>query len=234
MKREKLQVEKRELLGKKVKQVRKQGLIPANIYGKDFQSASVQLPVEQFLTVFNIVHETGLVDISYDGQTIPVLIHNVQIDPKTHTPLHADFFKVNLKQKVSANIPIVAVGEPLAIADKKGILVNPLSEVEVEALPADLPEKIEVQIEGLAEVGDQILVENLKVPSDVTVVTDPAQLVFRIDELPPEEPEEVPEATGEGAEEKAEGEDKAGESEAPAREKSDGEALKDDKDKKDS
>lgn len=229
MKREKLQVEKREILGKKIKSLRKQGILPANIYGKDFQSASVQLPIEQFMTVFNIVHETGLVDISFDGQTIPVLIHNVQVDPRSHTALHADFFKVNLKQKVSANIPVVAVGEPLAIVDKKGILINPLSEVEVEALPTDLPEKIEVNIEGLKEVGDQILVENLTVPANVTVVTDAAQLVFRIDELPPEEPEEVPaeEAAAEGAEgEKAEGgEEKAPEGEKKE-EKSDKEAAK--------
>jgi large subunit ribosomal protein L25 len=230
MKRESLKVEKREILGKKVKQVRKLGLVPGNIYGKDFQSASVQLPLESFLTVFNIVHETGLVDLSYEGQTIPVLIHNVQIDPKTHTPLHADFFKVNLKQKVTANIPVVSVGEPLAIADKKGILVNPLSELEVEALPADLPEKIEVNIESLAEVGDQILVENLTVPSDVTVVTDPAQLVFRIDELPPEEPEESP-AVEEGAEGEAptEGEKTEEGDKAPEEPKSEDSAKEDKK-----
>ena len=205
MKREKLTVEKREILGKKIKSLRKQGILPANIYGKDFASASVQLPLEQFLPVFSIVHETGLVDLSFDGKTIPVLIHNVQIDPKSHTPLHADFFKVNLKQKVNANIPIVAVGEALAVLDNKGILINPLSELEVEALPTDLPDKIEVSIENLKEVGDQILVENLTVPADVTVITEPAQLVFRIDELPPEEPEETPEAESAGGE-AAEGE----------------------------
>jgi large subunit ribosomal protein L25 len=229
MKREKLQVEKRDVLGKKVKSLRKQGLIPGNVYGKDFQSASVQLPLETFMTVFNVVHETGLVDLAYDGQTIPVLIHNVQVDPRTHTPLHADFFKVNLRQKVSANIPLVAVGEPLALADKKGILVNPLSELEIEALPADLPEKIEVNIEGLAEVGDQILVENLTVPNDVTVVTDPAQLVFRIDELPPEEPEEAPaEEVGAEGEVAAEGE-KTGEGEETGKEEKTDDSAKEDK-----
>ena len=89
-KREELKVEKRAVVGKRVKKLRREGILPANIYGKEFKSTSVQVPVKDFLKVFSEVHETGLVDLAYDSQTLPVLIHNVQIDPRTQTPVHAD------------------------------------------------------------------------------------------------------------------------------------------------
>src|SRR3989344_7671467 len=155
MKRENLKFDKRTITGKKVKKLRREGILPANIYGKEFKSTSVQVPVKDFLKVFSEVHETGLVDLAYDSQTLPVLIHNVQIDPRTQTPLHADFFKVNLKEKITARVPIVAIGEAKAVTDKVGLLEQPVSELEIEALPTDLPEKIEVNVEQLTKVDDQ-------------------------------------------------------------------------------
>ncbi len=182
-KREELKVKKRSVLGKKVKKLRKEGILPANIYGRDMKSSAVELPLDSFLSVFSKVHETGLVDLAYDGQTIPVLIHNVQIDPRTQTPVHADFFKVNLKEKIKAHIPIVAVGEPKAVADKTGLLEQPVSELEVEALPTDLPEKIEVNVEQLTKVDDQIIVSDIKVADEITILSDQSQVVFKIGEL---------------------------------------------------
>lgn len=205
MKRETIKVEKRELLGKKVKKLRREGLLPANVYGKDMPSASIQLPLKDFKELYKKVHETGLVDMQYDGQILPVLIHNLAFDGKSQEVIHADFYKVNLKEKISANIPIVAVGEALAVVDKKGDLLSLLSELEVEALPTDLPEKIEVNIEGLAEVGDQITVEDLKIPGGITVLNEQSQIVFRIGEFAPEEVVEAPAAEGE-ADTTAEGE----------------------------
>src|SRR3990172_8122762 len=151
-KREELKVEKRAVVGKRVKKLRREGILPANIYGKEFKSTSVQVPVKDFLKVFSEVNETGLVDLDYDSQTLPVLIHNVQIDPRTQTPVHADFFKVNLKEKITARVPVVAVGEAKAVVDKIGLLEQPVAELEVEALPTDLPEKIEVNVEALNAV----------------------------------------------------------------------------------
>ena len=182
-KRENLKVEKRAVVGKKVRKLRKEGILPANIYGKEFKSTSVQVPIKDFEKVFNIAHETGLVDIAIDSQTIPVLIHNVQIDPRSQAPVHADFFKVNLKEKITAKVPVVAVGESKAVLDKVGLLEQPLSEIEVEALPTDLPEKIEVNVENLAQVNDQIIVSDVKAPEGVTILTETSQLVFKIGEL---------------------------------------------------
>lgn len=189
-KREELKVEKRAITGKKVKKLRREGILPANIYGKEFKSTSVQLPLKDFQNVFSTVHETGLVDLAYDSQTLPVLIHNVQIDPRTQTPVHADFFKVNLKEKITAHVPVIAIGEAKAVVDKIGLLEQPVAELEVEALPTDLPEKIEVNVEALSVVDEQILVSDIKAPEGVTILSDSSQLVFKIGELVTKEMEE--------------------------------------------
>lgn len=221
MKRENLKVEKRTVLGKAVKKLRRDGIIPGNVYGKDMNSTPVQADLKEFSSVFGIAHETGLVDLKLDDKTIPVLIHEVHIDPRTRTPLHADFFKVNLKEKITAHIPVEPIGEPKAVVDKIGLLEQPMMEVEVEALPTDLPEKIEVNVENMALVDDQILVSDLKVPSDVEILSDASQVVLKIGELVTKEMEEQmaadEAATEEAAAETAEGaEGEAKESEAEA------------------
>ncbi len=206
MKRETLKVEKRSVLGKKVKQLRKQGVFPANIYGKGITSVAVQVPFADFEKVYKEAGETGLVDIIVGSETRPVLIHNVQKDYQTKVPLHADFYQVNLKEKVKTMVPLEIIGEPKAIADKLGILMQTLNEVEVEALPADLPEKIEVNVEYLAAVDDQILVSDLKAPTGVTVLTDGGQVIAKIAELVSKEAEEQAAADAAAAEAaKAEG-----------------------------
>src|SRR3989344_118606 len=182
MKRFSLKVEKRKVLGKKVKKLRREGIIPGNIYGKDIKSQAVQAPLKEFMQVFKEAGETGLVDVALDSQTIPALIHNVATDYRDDV-LHADFFKVNLKEKVKAMVPVEFTGEPKAVTDKIGLLMHILSEVEVEALPADLPEKIEVDVSHLANVDEQIEVGQLKVAEGVTVLTDPTQVVTKIGEL---------------------------------------------------
>lgn len=211
MKREKLTVEKRKIVGKKVKKLRKEGILPANVYGKDIKSISVQVPQKEFIKVFKEAGETGLVDIHLDSQIIPVLIHHVQKDYLGENYLHADFYKVNLKEKVKTMVPIVIVGEPKAVADKVGLLMQILSEAEVEALPEELPENIEVNVEPLAQVDEQITVGDLKTPAGVTILSDPSQVVVKISELVSKEAEELTaqeavaaeEAKAEGAEEGA-------------------------------
>lgn len=207
MKRPNLKVDKRELQGKLLRKLRREGILPANVYGKDFASTSVQLSLKEFQEVHHTVGETGLVDLEIDGTTLPVLIKNVHIDPRTQTPLHADFHKVNLKQKITAHVPLEIVGESKAVVDNIGILINQLSEIEVEALPTELPEKIEVNVENLAEIGAQILVSDLKMPADVAILNDPSQTIARIAEpVQEEEPEPEEPAEGEEGAESEEGE----------------------------
>ncbi len=189
-KREKLSVSKREVLGKEVRKLRREGILPANIYGADFESTAVSLLLKDFKSVYAVARETGLVDVELDGKVVPVLIKNVQINPSTDEVVHADFHKVNLREKISAKIPVEAVGEPKAVTDKIGLLEQPVMEIEVEALPTDLPEKIEVNVENLAAVDEQVLVSDLSVPAGVEVLTDAAQVVFKIGELVTKEMEE--------------------------------------------
>jgi len=182
MKRHKLKVEKRTVLGKLVKKLRRDGILPCNIYGKGIESTAVQVPLKEFDMVYKEAGETGLVDVELGEKTIPTLIHNMQKDFKGNV-LHADFFQVNLKEKVKTMVPLEIVGEPKAVLDKVGLLMNIMSEIEVEALPADLPENIEVNVEHLANVDDQITVADLKVPAEITILTEPEQVISKIAEL---------------------------------------------------
>ncbi|RJQ38449.1 50S ribosomal protein L25 [Candidatus Microgenomates bacterium] len=215
MKRLKLVVEKRKVLGKQVRKLRKEGILPANIYGKDMKSLAVQLPYKDFEKVFKETGETGLVDIEVEGSAKPVLIHNVQRDHITKKPIHADFFQVNLKEKVKTMIPLEVLGEPKAVTEKIGLLLQPLSEVEVEALPEDLPEKIEVNVENLANVDEQITVADLKLPKGVEVLTDPSQIIVKISELVTKEAQEEAAAEAAAA---AEAKVEEGEAQAPTEE----------------
>lgn len=206
MKRESLTAIKRTVTGKRVRHLRKEGILPGNVYGKAIKSVSLQLPLKEFLEVYNKVHETGLVDLTIDGEMLPVLIQNVQIHPITYIPLHADFFKVNLKEKVKATVPIIAIGEAKAVTDKLGVLLQTLSEVEVEALPADLPENIEVNVENLANIDDHITLNDIKISKDVEIMAEPTEMIFRIGALVSEEAEELAaeeEAQAEAASEEA-------------------------------
>jgi len=182
VKRYKLKVEKRKVLGKLVKKLRREGILPCNIYGKGIKSEAVQVPQVEFDAVFKEAGETGLVDVALGEKTIPVLIHNMQKDFRGNV-LHADFFQVNLKEKVKTMVPLEVIGEPKAVLEKTGLLMNILSEVEIEALPEELPENIQVDVAHLANVDDQITVADLKVPTGVTVLTEPEQVVSKIGEL---------------------------------------------------
>lgn len=213
MKQVKLEVQPRTVLGKQVKKLRREGIFPANIYGKELASIAIQVKYSEFEAVYKQVGETGLVEILLDGKTRPVLIKNLQWNYRNHIPLHADFYQVNLKEKVKSMVPIVITGEPMAVQEKLGVLLTPLAELEVEALPTDLPENITVDVEKLANLDDQITVGDLKIPAGVEILTEADQVVAKIGELMKEEPvapveePQMPEVIGEEGKEAAEGEE---------------------------
>jgi large subunit ribosomal protein L25 len=190
MKHPKLTVEERKILGKKIKALRREGILPGNVYGKDIKSTAVQVAENDFHKIYVEVGETGLVDLELKDKTMPVLIHNVATDFRNKI-LHVDFYKVDLKAKTKAMVPIETVGEPKAVSEKIGLLMQILSEVEVEALPEELPEKIEVNVEHLATVDEQVIVGQLKVSAGVEILTDPEQVVIKISELVSREAQEL-------------------------------------------
>jgi len=220
MKRPVLKAEERKILGKKIKTLRREGILPGNVYGKGLSSAALQVKLVDFEKVHKEVGDTGLIELELNGKTHPVLVKNLQMNFKSHTPLHADFYQVNMKEKVKTMVPLVIVGEAKAVIDKVGLLLNTLSEVEIEALPDHLAENIEVNVEHLATLDEHITVGDLKAPEGVTILTDPSQTVVKIAELVAPEPEPEPEAPTEGEEGLAEGEaPKEGETPADSEEK---------------
>lgn len=189
-----LTVDKRTLLGRKVKQLRRQGIIPANVFGSKINSIAIQVPEKTFAKIFTEVGETGIVEVVIGEKKYPSLIAGYAQDPVTHSMLHVDFHHVSLKEKVTATIPIHAIGEAPAVKDQGGVLNVSLYEIDVEALPTELPESIEVDITGLTAIGDAVYVKDLNVPTGVELQVDPEAIVLSITEPVPEEVvEEVPE-----------------------------------------
>lgn len=190
-----LRAEGRKVLGRKVKKLRREGILPANVYGAKLKSQAVQVPLADFKKIFGEVGETGLVDLKVNGDTRPVLVHNIQIDPVTDEPVHADFLQVDLKEKVSAQVPIEFVGSSVAEKQGVGIVVHQMSELEVEALPTDLPDHITVDISPLAEVDQAIKVADLNVDrKKVEVKEDPERIVVNVAPPAKEEVVEAPPA----------------------------------------
>ncbi|MBI3380241.1 50S ribosomal protein L25 [Candidatus Gottesmanbacteria bacterium] len=186
-----LNANKRTVVGRKVKQLRKEGLVPANIYGKKVKSQSVSVAEKEFSSIFSKVGETGLVELMLEKQSHPVLIHNVALHPVTGAPLHIDFFQVDLHEKVTTKVPLSFVGESPAVKDKLGVLLNILSVVEIEALPTDLPEKLEVDINGLKAVGDTLKVSDLKVSDKIKILSDVNLEVTKVAPLVSKEAEQM-------------------------------------------
>ncbi|MEK7518276.1 MAG: 50S ribosomal protein L25 [Patescibacteria group bacterium] len=200
MKRLKLAVEKRKILGKNVKKLRRDDILPANIYGKNIKSLAVQVSYKEFEKVYKEAGETRLIDVEIAQDIKPSLIHNLQQDYYNHRILHVDFYQVNLKEKVKTMVPIITQGVARAVADKLGLLLQPLSQIEIEALPTDLPENIEVNVGNLAAVNDQITVKDLKAPTGVAILTKQDQVVVKIGELVSKEAQEQAAAEAQAAE----------------------------------
>lgn len=190
MKKHTLTATPRTIVGRKVKNLRKSGFIPATIYGKKIKSVSVSIPADAFTAVYKEAGETGLIDVSIDNQIRPVLVDNVQIDPVTSQILHIEFHQVDLKEKVAAHVPIEVTGESPAVTQKLGVLLSIIDEVEVEALPTDLPENIAIDISVLGAVNDEIKVGDLAAPKGVVIRTDPTLTVVKIGSLITKEAEE--------------------------------------------
>jgi len=196
MHKNELNAEKREVVGRRVKNLRKDGKIPANIYGKKVKSLAVSLEEKEFRKIYEQVGETGIVNLIVRGEEEgrPVLIKNIQLDPVTDRPVHIDLRQIILTEKISAMIPVELKGEPLAVSEKVGILFQVLSEIEIESLPADLPEKFVVDVSILKAVGDQVLVKDLSLEEKgrIVVKTDVDQVVAKIEPLAEEEIVPVP------------------------------------------
>lgn len=191
MKKHSLSAQPRKLVGRKVKNLRRQGLVPATVYGKKVKSASVSVKHEDFAKVYKEAGESGLVELSLEKEVKPVLIHNVQLDPVKGTPIHVEFFQVDLKENVQTRVPVEFVGEPVAVSNKVGVLLTIHDEVEVEALPTDLPEKLTIDVSALSEVDQEVKVKDLKAPAGVTILDEAELTLAKIGPLITKEAEKL-------------------------------------------
>lgn len=178
-----LPLEARKILGKKVKTLRKQGIVPANIFGHKIESLAVQIKSTVFRSIYTQAGETQIVYVQVEGEKLerPVLLTNVSYDPMSGDYLHVDFHQVNLKEKVTANIPVELVGESPAVKDIQATLITSLDEIEVEALPTDLPDHFTADVSTLKTLGDSIKVSDLDIDrTKIEVKVDPETVVVTV------------------------------------------------------
>jgi large subunit ribosomal protein L25 len=187
MKRFTLEAQKRLETGRKAKKLQVEGMLPATLYGKNIKSENIKVKSSSFLEVWTKAGETGLIDIILEGKTRPVLIKNLQIHPVTRRAQHAEFQQVDLKETIKAMIPLAIEGESEAEKSKIGVIIQVLNEIEVEALPTDLPDKISINVEGLKEINDSLSVTDLVIPENVKILSDLSQQVVRINAIHVEE-----------------------------------------------
>jgi large subunit ribosomal protein L25 len=187
-----LKTQKREVLGKKVKSLRREGLVPAVLYGHETDSISLQVEERELNRVLAQAGEHRLIALRIGRARKPqmALTRDVQWDVITGRPLHVDFYAVVMTEKITTAVPLVLVGEAPA-ADRAGvILLQGLDEVEIECLPGDLIETIEVDVGELEEVDQAISIGDLQLPPTVDILTDPEEIVARVAWAAAEEVEE--------------------------------------------
>jgi large subunit ribosomal protein L25 len=209
MKKYQIQAIKRDL-ATNVKQLRRDGSIPGNVFGAGRESQAVQFSTKSFKELFAQVGESGVVYLSLDKKEIPVMVDELQLDPITDEPIHVSFKAVSLLEKITAQIPVKTTGE---LDIPEAVLVTVRDEVEVEALPTDLPEKFEIDIAQLTAIGQSITLADLKYNRDkveivvgeegldapVLLVQEVAEEIEEVEE--PVETEIIGEKEGEEAEE---------------------------------
>lgn len=184
----------RTALGRSVRALRRTGVVPANIFGKKIKSVAIQVEEKALKDVLKKAGETNLIDITVDGgKNHPVLVAGYSQDPVTGALLHVDFHEVDLNVKTTAMVPLKAVGESEAVKAGK-VLVLQRNELEVEALPANLPNEIEVDITTLVEVGSTIHAKDLKLDrSKVSLMVEDEEVIATIQEPAVEEAPVAPE-----------------------------------------
>ena len=193
-----LQAEPRTVIGKQVRQLRRQGLVPANLYGNGLESRALQIAERTVTHRLLRASRSTLFQLALDGgRPQTVLVKELQRDPVSGHVLHVDFYAVRESEKLRTAVPLHFVGEARAVRTYAGTLVTNMASVDVESLPADLPQVIEVDLSGLATLEDAVHVSDLQVPAGVEVLTPAEELVARV--LPPRVEEEVVEEAAEAA-----------------------------------
>jgi large subunit ribosomal protein L25 len=194
-----LKAQPREILGKKVKKLRQTGMIPAVLYGHGIKSSPIVVGAKDFQRALDQAGETSILQLVLGGKKHNVLVHDLARGRLNDQILHVDFYEVRMDEKLKAKVPLVFIGESMAIKSEGGILVRAIQEVEVEALPQDLPKEISVDISSLNTFEDKIHLKDLRVSPAVKLSGSPDDMVAAVE--PPRSEEELKEMEAKPVEE---------------------------------
>ncbi len=217
-----LEAEKRDLTGKRVARLRRQGRLPAVVFGHGVASSNISVDAHEFDLFRRRVGANTLLDLVVDGgRPTPTIVYGVQVHPVSHKPLHVDLLAVRMTEELTVEVRVIATGTSVLVDRDGGTVAHILDSVKVRALPDHLPQAIEVSIDGLTEWDHAIRVRDLTIPDDAHFVTDADEIVVRV--LPPRVEIEPVVEEAEGAAEGAPAEGAAGEAEGQAGESATGE-----------
>ena len=180
----------RKEFGKKTRVLRKKGILPAVLYGPKIKKVlPLEIDFKEFEKVYKEAGESSLVSLNIKGEkSATVLIHEVKRDPLALKPIHVDFYQPSLEEETTVKVPLIFEGEAKVCKELGGTLVRNIQEVEVKALPQNLPKEIIVNIEVLKTFEDNILIKDLKLPGGVKILKDPEEIVASV--APPTKVEE--------------------------------------------
>lgn len=194
-----IEVQVRTVFGKKCGALRRQGLVPGVIYGPKIEPIHFQAPYRPLQVVLLRAGGTHLIDLSVDGTNYPVLAREVQRDVTRGDILHVDFLAVDMAATIRTEIPVHFINESPAVLSRLGIQVNGASTIEIESLPGDLPERIDVDLSGLVNINDAIFVRDLNVGEKIEIISDPDEMIVRIAAMAVEEEAETVEGEEESS-----------------------------------
>lgn len=186
-----LKAQRRDVIGKQVKALRREGRLPAILYGRSFTPIAVTFDLKETSRILPYVTSSQLVIIELEGDQHHALVREKQLHPVQGSLLHVDFNVVSMTEKLRANVSIHLVGESSAVKDFNGILVTALDELEVECLPKYLPERIDIDISVLKDIGDALHVRDLVLDKEIEILTDLDEIVVLVTAPEAEEAEEV-------------------------------------------
>ena len=199
MNRVELTVAQRSVLGKKVKALRRRGITPANIYGHRIDSEAVEVDSVTLVHTLKVLERNAILSLRIEGEKgeRPVIVREVRRDILNDKILHVDFYQVSLAERMKADVPIILVGKSPAVEDLGGILLQGLDSIAVEALPADIPPHVEVDISSLTAVGSSVHVRDLVIDPKVHVLAEGDSVITSV--APPRKVVEAEEVAEEGA-----------------------------------
>ncbi len=188
-------VQKRELLGKRIKSLLQQGLIPAELYGHGIENTHLSVSRKDFIRIFKEAGESTIIKLKVsteEGSEFNVLVHDFQKNPLTDEINHIDFYSVKVDEKIRVKVPLEFIGEAPAVKEKGGILVKAIHDIEVEALPADLPHNFKIDLSALSDIGSNIYIKDIDIPKGVKIFINIDTVAATITELVEEKVVETP------------------------------------------